>query len=82
MTGFPVLFTLDMEQEEKWKLLKMIIRYNKTKKHKPRKVLEPQLSIGGVESPLFVDSEVQNTSYGRLKTDHLRHSMLRLVDEN
>lgn len=71
-----------MEQEDKYKLLKMVIRCNKTKKHKPRKVLEPQLNIGGIDSPLFVESEIENRSFGRLRTDDLRHSLLNLVDEN
>lgn len=71
-----------MEQEDKWKLLKMIIRCNKVKKHKPKKVLETQLSVDKIESPLFVESEIENKSFSRLDTEFLRHSMMNLIDEN
>ena len=71
-----------MEQEDKWKLLKMIIRCNKVKKHKPKKVLEPQLSVDRIESPLFVESEIEHKSFSRLSTGFLRHSMMNLIDEN
>lgn len=71
-----------MEQEDKWKLLRMCIRCNKVRKHKPKRAKEPQLVIGGIDSPLFADSEIKHNSFSRLQTGHVRHEMMKLISED
>lgn len=53
----------------------MIIRCNKVKRHKPKKVKEHVLTFGGLEGPLFPESEIQNKSKGRSETRWVRHAL-------
>lgn len=65
-----------MEQEDKNKLLRMIQRCSKVRKHKPKPVKSHVLTFGGVDAPLFADSEIKEKSRTRTQTDQLRKAML------
>lgn len=57
----------------------MIIRCQKVKRHKPRKVRNHVLIFGGIEAPLFADSEILDKSKGREETQKVREALLSMI---
>lgn len=66
-----------METSPKEMLLRMIVRCRKVRKHKPKSVEVPALTVTakglGVDSTLFADSEIKHgTTWSRLDTERIR----------
>ena len=53
----------------------MIMRCNKVRKHKPKKVAFPSLKAGSLDSTIFPDSEIKNKSFRRIDTQKVRASL-------
>ena len=54
---------MEEEQVKKEMLLRMIMRCNKMRKHKPKKVKSPALSVGVYESVEFPESGIKKKRY-------------------
>lgn len=53
----------------------MVVKCKKSRKHKPKKVMEPVLEIEHIPSTLFADSEVKERSFQRDSTENVRQSL-------
>lgn len=54
---------MEEKQVKKEMLLRMIIRCNKVRKHKPKRVKNPTLSVGVYESIEFPESGIKKKRY-------------------
>lgn len=73
-----------MEQEETTTrdlVLRMIMRCNKVRKHKPKSVRVPQVSVEGEESPDFIE-QLERKRYSPSQVRRLRGTLQKLASDN
>lgn len=68
------------EKIHKEMMLRMIMRCNKVRKHKPKKVKETVLKVENLDSKLFPESEIQKKEYySRSSTSQIRNNLWNLL---
>lgn len=73
-----------MQEDKAFKemMCRMVLRCNKVRKHKPKKVKSPVLKIDSLHSEEFPDSEIKGNYYKRENTKEIRGALRNLVSNN